>query len=462
MTDEDTQDFTPQSFLTGNPDALHVFIVREGDLPLVRLVGADGTRPLVDSWLADEGLIPPGGTPPPGMPPPASPLPATPRRLPRGLLIGALLSLVALLLGIALLVLSYLGPPAQATVLLIPRTWTVSLTRNVQSGRGLPARVLAPITVSHALTVPSSGTGHTQARVAQGRITFYNGAFETQTIAAGTTLAGQDGVVAVTDAAAVIPAARPTTPPTYGAATVPAHAASAGAAGNIAAYDLNTACCATSVLAKNLSAFAGGQDARTFRVVAQADIDTAARHLTPQVQAEVQARLVAALYAGERLASLPCQPRQTASANVGQAASSVTVTVAATCQGVAYPPVAVQSLAATLLSQKAAQQTHLAERIVGAARALVVSAQLSRGTVTLTLAASGLFTPAWTARDFARMATSIAGKTVASATRILDAVPGVRQAHVTVTGSATLPNALSDIHLLVEMPMPEPAGSPAP
>lgn len=456
MWDEDATDKTPppdqpEPFLTGDPDALHVFVVREGDLPLFLLPGADRPVPVVDSSLADAGSIPPGGMPPAGTPPPAAPPPPARRRLPRGLLIGSLLSLVAGLFGIALLVLSYLGPPAQATVLLVPRTTPVSLTQTVPAAQ-LAARLFSPITVSRSLTVPASGTGSTPAQAAQGSVTFYNGAFASQTIAAGTQLAGQDGVVIVTVAAAVIPAAKATTPPTYGAATVAAHAEVAGAAGNIAAYAIDQACCAAGVLAKNLFAFAGGQDARTFRVVTQTDIDRAAHQLAPQVQTTVQARLAAAGHAGEQVAPLPCLPHQSATVRAGAIASSVTVTLAATCQGVAYQAASVQALAARWLTAQATQQARMAERIAGFARARVVSVALAQGRATLTIAASGLFVPAWTAQDMQRMATAIAGKTVATATRILLSQPGVQESHLTLTGSDTLPASPRAIHLVVELP----------
>ena len=51
---------------------------------------------------------------------------------------------------------------------------------------------------------------------------------------------------------ATIPAGNP---PSYGQVTVAAHAIQSGSRGNIAAYDINEACCALSVLAKNTEPF---------------------------------------------------------------------------------------------------------------------------------------------------------------------------------------------------------------
>jgi hypothetical protein len=453
MGDETPQN-QPEPLLTGDPDALHVFVVREGDLPTF-------LPPMADSQPATGA--PPSGT--------SSRQPAPPSTPPfAGILserVGTILSILTILLllvGAAALAWSLIVAEPEATVLLIPRTWQVSVTRTIQSGDGVPLRTLVPVTLSRSLTVAATGTGHTRARQARGSITFYNGAFVAQTVPAGTALTGRDGTVIVTDAAITIPAAQPSTPPTYGQASVPARAVEAGSAGNIAALDINQACCATSVLAENLTAFTGGQDARTFRVVTQSDLDTAVQRLTPQVEAAVQARLGAALPAGETLAMPPCPPRARASANAGQAASSVTVTLAATCQGVAYPHETVQTLATTWLAEVAAQQAHQSVQLAASTRVRVSAVALTPGGARLSLAASGLFIAAWTARDFARMATAIAGHTVAEATRWLLTVPGVQQAQVTVTGSATLPAKPSHIHLLVELPTPtpEPQARPSP
>ena len=64
---------------------------------------------------------------------------------------------------------------------------------------------------------------------------------------------------------------RQANPPSYGHVAVAAHAVNPGARGNIPAYDINLACCASSVLAKNTEAFTGGQDERDFPTVRQED-----------------------------------------------------------------------------------------------------------------------------------------------------------------------------------------------
>ncbi len=119
-------------------------------------------------------------------------------------------------------------------------------------------RVLPALTLSQSTTVTATGKRHQDATRAEGEITFYNGFFTSQTIAAGTILTSADGVQIVTDEPASIPAGNP---PIYGQVTVSAHSLNMGAQGNIQAYDINEACCLTSVLAKNTEAFTGGLDA---------------------------------------------------------------------------------------------------------------------------------------------------------------------------------------------------------
>lgn len=450
--DEQTQqeDRSTGSFLTGDPETLHVFVVREGVLSAF-------FPPVVESTLSGSS---PRSSFSSGPSPPAARLIRTGRLWDRGGTILGILTLILLLAGIVALIWSLLMPQPEVLVRLIPRTWNVSLLRTIPPGTPhIPARVLAPVTVAQRLTVAATGTGHAPATSARGQITFYNGAFETQAVAAGTTLVGQDGVVIVTDTAALIPAARPTNPPTYGQASVAAHAAVAGVAGNIAAFDISQTCCATGVLAKNMTAFSGGEPARTFRVVAQADIDRTTRQLVPSVQGVVQVQLRAALKSGEQLALLPCRPRATANANVGQAASVVTVTVTATCQSIAYRQAALQAQALWWLEQEAESRAKMAVQPAGVARVRLSSVALVNGRAALTVAASGQFLPVWSVRQLQHMTRAIAGKPVAWATRWLLAQPGVSKVQITGTSRTTLPQNPASIHLLVEEPLPEPAAS---
>src|SRR5258708_36853159 len=73
------------------------------------------------------------------------------------------------LASIALQLHFILNPPI-ATIILIPKSQTLSLNATAQLGRLLP-----PTTLSQEKTVPTTGHGHQDARAATGTVTFYNG-----------------------------------------------------------------------------------------------------------------------------------------------------------------------------------------------------------------------------------------------------------------------------------------------
>ena len=208
---------------------------------------------------------------------------------------GVLLALSCLLLQVYL---AYNPPIALVTIK--PKAQLVTLTGTLHLGR-----LFHPITLSQSQTVLTTGKGHQDATQAHGTITFYNGQFAGVTIAAGTLLTGASGIQVITDQDAVLPAGNP---PTYGQARVAAHALVSGTRGNIPAYDINQACCAISVLAKNTQPWTGGQDERDFHTVAQSDIGRAASPLQKTLAQSVSGAFQGQLKPNEHLYILPCTP----------------------------------------------------------------------------------------------------------------------------------------------------------
>ena len=128
-------------------------------------------------------------------------------------------------------------------ITLVPRARHLSTTATITAvpGTQLGANrkpVASDLDPQPGRNRPATGKGHQDAEAARGTITFYNGLFSSQTVEAGTLLTGSDGVAVVTDQVAVIPAARASTPPTYGQVTVPARAALVGPQGNIRVRDI--------------------------------------------------------------------------------------------------------------------------------------------------------------------------------------------------------------------------------
>src|SRR6266567_1394200 len=233
-----------------------------------------------------------------------------------------------------------------ATVTIIPVERNITLTTAIQvHGRELPA-----LTLIQSTTAPATGIQHQDPTRAAGTITFYNGLLSSQTVAAGTIVTGNDGVQIITDQAARIPAGNP---PSYGQVTVSAHAVLAGPKGNVPPYDINTACCATSVVAKNTQAFAGGAEARDFLEVTRTDINTAVTSLLLTLSESENAALQAQLHPGEELAVSACTPHVASNHKPGDEAKQVTVTVSETCSGIAYATHEVYRDATQLLTAQA-------------------------------------------------------------------------------------------------------------
>lgn len=215
-------------------------------------------------------------------------------------------------------------------VVLFTKAHPASITTTLD----VPTQTLAPITITRSATIATTGTGHQDARAATGHLTFYNGLSTGQTISAGTVLTSRDGEQIVTTQDALIPAAdTTTTPPTDGYVTVSAHVVQAGSKGNIAAYDVSVVF-SPSITVKNLAAFQNGQDARTFRAVAQRDVQTVTKAVNDTL---IQAFPPAfPLQPGEAAQPTNCMAKATSNHQTGDEAQTVTLTMAKTCSAVAY------------------------------------------------------------------------------------------------------------------------------
>jgi hypothetical protein len=186
---------------------------------------------------------------------------------------------------------------SQATLVITAVTGTPDPARHEVAARFVSAT--SPVLVANG---QASGIAHVPAEASRGTLTFYNAATYPQTIAAGTVLTGADGVQVLTDAPAPIPAGNP---PLFGVVTVSAHAALAGARGNIAALDIDGLCCMAGVAVKNTVGFSEGQDAQTYTTVRQADIDGLARPLLDTLTQYALTRVQSQLRPQEWMVTLP-------------------------------------------------------------------------------------------------------------------------------------------------------------
>jgi VCBS repeat-containing protein len=337
--------------------------------------------------------------------------------------------------------------PPIATITIMPKSQTVTLSGTLQLGRVLP-----PLTLSQSQTAPTTGKGHQDAKQAQGAITFYNGLFTSQTISQGTILTGTSGIQVVTDQDASIPAANP---PIFGQVTISAHAINAGVSGNIPPYDINQACCANAVLAKNTTPFHGGQDERNFQTVAKADLATTASPLKTAVAQSMRGALQGQVQANEQLQMLPCTPTVSSDHQSGQEATQVKVSVSETCSAVAYNSQELERKATGLLTRQAVQKVGVGYSLFGEVHVKVTQTSVTHTPtplVFLSFKAHGTWIYGLSQKAQEQIKHMIAGKTTQQAVTLLASSKGIEQVSIRFTGfgdNTRLPKNTGYIHLTI-------------
>ncbi len=348
--------------------------------------------------------------------------------------------LVLILSTLLFQVYEIVNPPI-ATISIVPKTKTVTFSGTLQLGR-----LLQPITISQSQTVSTTGKGHQDARSAIGYITFYNGLFTSQTIQAGTVLTGADGIQIITDQTAFISAANP---PILGYATVSAHAQNPGVSGNISAYDINQACCATAIKAVNTTSFQGGQDERNYQTVAKRDIDTTASPLKTAVAQSMQGALQGQVKPPEQLQILPCSSTISPDHKAGDEAKKVTVTVSETCSAIAYNREALDQKATDLLTRQAVQNLGTGYSLVGKVQITVKRATITHTPplVFLSFHAQGTWIYALSQTAQQHIKVLIAGKSKQQALHVLLSLPGIERAAISWGDDTRLPKDTGYIHI---------------
>jgi hypothetical protein len=334
-----------------------------------------------------------------------------------------------------------LNPPI-ATVTIIPKSQTVTLSGTLQLGR-----VLQPLTISQSQTVPTTGKGHQDARSATGFITFYNGQLNSVSVLTGTILTASTGAQVITEQEATIPAA---SPPIEGQATITAHVVTTGTQGNIPAKAINEACCAISVLAVNLTPFTGGQDERNYQTVAKADIANIVTPLKTAVSQSMSGALQGQLQPPEQLSIVPCNPTVTSDHPIGAEATQVKVTVSETCSAVAYNSQELERKATELLKRQAATKLGTGNSLFGNIQVSVKEATVTHTTtplVFLSFKATGTWIYALSHTAQEHIKKIIAGKSKQQALQVLASLPGIEKAVISWGEDTRLPKDGIYIHI---------------
>ena len=336
--------------------------------------------------------------------------------------------------------------PPLATLIIIPKSQTVTLSGTLQLGR-----VLHPITISQSQTTATTGKGHQSAKAATGTVTFYNGLFTQQFVASGTVYTGNDGVEIVTTQDATIPEGNPSSG--YGTATVTAQAVEAGRKGNIQAGDVSITI-NNGLLVRN-NQFHNGQDERTYTTVTQNDIHSISTMLTTSLTQSMQGALQGQLTPNEQLSILPCTPQVTSDHPIGAETIQVKVTVSQTCSAVAYNQTELIAKAAAFLATQARQKAGAGYSLFGNVQASVREASVTSTThplAFLSFHASGTWVYGLTHTAQEQIKHLIAGKHTQEARHLLASLPGVEQVSIRLTGfgdDTRLPKQSKDIHFAI-------------
>ncbi|MFL5624777.1 MAG: hypothetical protein ACJ788_04185 [Ktedonobacteraceae bacterium] len=353
------------------------------------------------------------------------------------------------------------GAPA-ATVTITPKSAdelnTYVLT-GVTSGtpdsakRQVQARQLTYTTPSQKKTMPATGIVDPQPVHATGTLTFYNGNGTSYSVGK-TIFTDAKGVQIANNSLVIIPAGSPATG--YGHITVPATAITGGTRGNIRALDFNyMQCCGSSSVFVSNGAFGGGQDPQHYTAVQQSDIDGAAHPLQQPLTQSALSTLNGMKHTNEQFVAKPtCTTKVVTDHNAGDRATSVTVTVTATCAGRVYDQIGAQTIAAGLLNKKALQDLGSSYAPVGKVVTSVTKTTIDgQGNLSLFVKAEGIWVYQFTNAQKTQLAKDIAGKNKNDASTLLEQQPGVghvEKIDITGTENTTLPMDYTQISIVVQ------------
>jgi hypothetical protein len=368
----------------------------------------------------------------------------SPKQKPYWLLIPFAMQLCLLFLAGSLLVPLFI-PMATVTILPVERSITTTAAIQVQ-GRRLPA-----LTLSQSQTILATGKRHQDATEAHGTITFYNGLFTSQTIAAGSVLTGNDGVQVVTDQRAIIPAANP---PYIGQVTVRAHAQNEGMGGNIQAGDINQVCCVTGVKAVNTIPFTGGAAARDYLVVTTSDLTSAEAAIKPTLLKSERAAFDAQAITGENLTPPLCFKKVLADHRRGEEAKEVTVTVSDTCSSIAYAAYDVYQDATQIETLEAVKRLGTGYSLRGDTKVTIIHATITnqaRGIATLAVTLDATYVYQLSPGEKQQLLRLVAGKPKQQAISLLLTQSGIQGVQITVKdGNQMLPQDPGGITIRIQ------------
>ncbi|GCE07516.1 serine/threonine-protein kinase [Dictyobacter aurantiacus] len=358
------------------------------------------------------------------------------------------------------------GGPTTPTITIVPTSKTITDTYIIQGVPANPDPQQLQISLRNVKSTPDpqmrqiTGTGHnkTNGTVAKGTLTFFNGAFISQTIQAGTILTGQDGVQVTINNTTTIPPADAATAHTSNVAAA-AHTINVGNNSNIKIRDINQTCCASNntIFVSNLSPFTGGQDAADYTFVQQGDVDAVVNPLVTSLSQQAQSDFNKQLAATEQLVGAPTCTKSVQSnkgeiGDQGHNVTSTTVTVSATCTGMAYDQKGAQQIASSRLRQKAASNPGSGYALVGNVTSRVININRRGQNIALLVSAQGTWAYQFSPQRKQQLLQAVAGKSISAAQQFLKQQIGIANVfiHLKEGNSTALPTNPAGINIQIQ------------
>ncbi len=384
----------------------------------------------------------------------SNPLPVQPTRRTRPVVLVLLLvAVIGLLIGVGYgVVLPMFAPSATITIVTSASQQTTTSTIHVVTNgaadptkQQVPGRELAAITMSQQKTIPTTGTARQDATPGHGIITFYNAATYTQTIPAGTVVTGADATQLVTDADTPIPAVMF---PTFGQASVAAHAATTGPGGNVRAGDVYGSCCRVNVSAVN-GPFRGGQNERSYQTVTPQDINGVVTSVKTSLEQSIQAAFQTQVQPSESLITpLDCTQKVTPDHQPGEEAVQVSITIDETCTGTVYTTQALTSVTTRIAIQDAEKRLGTGYTTTGIQTSITQARTKAHGTRDLQVHSLSIWAYQYGPEQEQSIKAMIAGTSKDKATTMLLHMTGVQSVSITTKNGTTIPTNTVHIHVL--------------
>jgi len=300
-------------------------------------------------------------------------------------------------------------------------------------------------TNTRSITVPATNLVVIPGRQASGTLMIHNTqnpCIIARAIPAGTVFTDSHGISVATDNVVMLG--------TSCTVSVPAHAVKIGPIGDIGVHDIKQTYQPT-IIVDNPAAFVGGQYSQTYTTVQPSDIAGAASKVIVGLKQDTVNALQLKLHANEQYVSSPvCKSNVSSDHQVNDAATSLKVTVTATCTVELYDSQELVSRSETMLNERAQALFGPNYALTGDIKAEIthVATDAKQGTL-ITVAASGLWTYHFSNARADQLARLIAGKDTKDAQAILSSQQGVQSVHIAITGNdgQTLPGNADSINI---------------